>query len=1010
MARSMWDRYCRGVDAIIFVVDSHDRAKLETARFELHSLLDQSSLVGVPLLVLGNKNDLEGAMPVQELIKALQLETIQNRPVSCYSVSSFLNILEWNLTILDQVFDEDPAQRMIQKYYNKEKERFLAWENSLSRHIRTRAQHLLGHPRRVQIRAVLPYRLSRRNLLRKLRHDGSIQKEGASELFILEMLTYHFKDQLASVSLNDVLGALEPDNEGVTLNLKSRLEEELSRERARKSVIVALWGVLPLATGRTMNWKQFSLLVERLMPEQDPKGGLRGDRSKTLVLEGLGLTGLKSNTAVGAVVQPRRQGSARTLTEIRTTVAVAPPEKAARMGERSDLELRPFPGESGWESANWEPYAPDGGVDSPMPSTDSIAFGYDAAYQSDEPIPAPVTVKSKLSKVLISKARTRLPRRDVVVPNGVLRAKSSRLRQPRATVLAFPKVRPPSPKTSVSGVTLVNDLIPYVPDGSSNHPLRRLLRDADKEVPVPQLAHGLDRVLFQPAVHWVQDPNSGAYNFPPQLQHIPSVKSFAFEKVSRFIRSSEDSELWSMAIRNRRKFTGSTSSLTFIMTHLYCLMSRCRRVDISPMSLEYIDMNTKFTSGMRSPGSVFIKHSAGVYAFDGSSGADDDIGLSDRNVLSWMGTMLEKYLTLPPNEFDGLLRSTSDQSLKTVTRGEAYQYSASKKFVMRSQLDCVDPRLPGTGYFDIKTRAAVAIRHDRLNYERASGYQIRTLHGLFESFEREYYDLIRSAMIKYNFQARIGHMDGIFVAYHNTAKIFGFQYLSLSEMDDRLFGGRLAGDRVFAKCVELLEHLADAATSIWPAKDIKCTFESTASCMRLWVQPVAKTVNAPITELTLRVENWINGELVQGTPDLNNVGDKWSVRFNISKATEVTDASVKERFQSASRKQYEVTKMVLPEGVSSDSHEEILKMWEDIDFGGPALPAVKPNLKTERDMERFKEMFGRPYPLVLETRRLAQKGRLEEEEAANGCEEGVEEVVSSDSETTTSESESSLPS
>ncbi|KAG8998931.1 hypothetical protein FRB94_006514 [Tulasnella sp. JGI-2019a] len=92
--RSMWDRYCRGVDAIIFVVDSNDRAKLETARFELHSLLDQSTLVGVPLLVLGNKNDLEGAMPVQELIKALQLEAIQNRPVSCYSVSQILGILD----------------------------------------------------------------------------------------------------------------------------------------------------------------------------------------------------------------------------------------------------------------------------------------------------------------------------------------------------------------------------------------------------------------------------------------------------------------------------------------------------------------------------------------------------------------------------------------------------------------------------------------------------------------------------------------------------------------------------------------------------------------------------------------------------------------------------------------------------------------------------------------------------------------------------------------------------
>lgn len=36
---------------------------------------------------------------------------------------------------------------------------------------------------------------------------------------------------------------------------------------------------------------------------------------------------------------------------------------------------------------------------------------------------------------------------------------------------------------------------------------------------------------------------------------------------------------------------------------------------------------------------------------------------------------------------------------------------------MRSQLDCYDPRLPGTGVFDLKTRAALPIRYDIMNYE-----------------------------------------------------------------------------------------------------------------------------------------------------------------------------------------------------------------------------------------------------------------------------------------------------
>ncbi|EJU01519.1 Arl8a protein [Dacryopinax primogenitus] len=85
--RNMWDRYCRGTNAIVFVVDAADKDKIDTARFELHNLLDRPHLAGVPLLVLGNKNDLEGHLPVNELIPLLQLDRIQNRPVSCYSCS-----------------------------------------------------------------------------------------------------------------------------------------------------------------------------------------------------------------------------------------------------------------------------------------------------------------------------------------------------------------------------------------------------------------------------------------------------------------------------------------------------------------------------------------------------------------------------------------------------------------------------------------------------------------------------------------------------------------------------------------------------------------------------------------------------------------------------------------------------------------------------------------------------------------------------------------------------------
>ncbi|KAL2911988.1 ADP-ribosylation factor-like protein 8B [Polyrhizophydium stewartii] len=86
--RSMWERYCRGVNAIVYVVDSADHAKLPSSRMELHNLLDRQLLAGIPVLVLGNKNDLPEALSEDELIDQLELKSITNREVACYSISA----------------------------------------------------------------------------------------------------------------------------------------------------------------------------------------------------------------------------------------------------------------------------------------------------------------------------------------------------------------------------------------------------------------------------------------------------------------------------------------------------------------------------------------------------------------------------------------------------------------------------------------------------------------------------------------------------------------------------------------------------------------------------------------------------------------------------------------------------------------------------------------------------------------------------------------------------------
>jgi len=57
-------------------------------------------LEGVPLLVLGNKNDIEGSLQEKGLIEAMDLNSIKDRTVACYSIScknnvNIENVMKW---------------------------------------------------------------------------------------------------------------------------------------------------------------------------------------------------------------------------------------------------------------------------------------------------------------------------------------------------------------------------------------------------------------------------------------------------------------------------------------------------------------------------------------------------------------------------------------------------------------------------------------------------------------------------------------------------------------------------------------------------------------------------------------------------------------------------------------------------------------------------------------------------------------------------------------------------
>lgn len=324
---------------------------------------------------------------------------------------------------------------------------------------------------------------------------------------------------------------------------------------------------------------------------------------------------------------------------------------------------------------------------------------------------------------------------------------------------------------------------------------------------IPRLAHELDRTLFQPGVHFLQDPRTRIYNFTPYLKNIIKLEDFRSELLDKFVAVLKDEVLLKASTDHGARFFSSTSSMTSTLIQFYLFLNDYRVENTKRFAFP------KFTkTALNLPASMIVvpkgkgKHGDTVWAVETDKSADREI------LLGALGHCLEALLTHEPHEF-----SKYDLRVGPPPKQEPpqniYNYAQYGAFLMRSQLDCYDPRLPGKGTFDLKTRAVCSIRYDSANPNLANNtYQIWKLTGQYELFQREYHDLIRLAgLLKYLMQARIGQMDGIFVAYHNINTFFGFQYLPLEDIDKTFYS---QDEEVGLEEIRHLDDVGDALPSL----------------------------------------------------------------------------------------------------------------------------------------------------------------------------------------------------
>ena len=145
-------------------------------------------------------------------------------------------------------------------------------------------------------------------------------------------------------------------------------------------------------------------------------------------------------------------------------------------------------------------------------------------------------------------------------------------------------------------------------------------------------------------------------------------------------------------------------------------------------------------------------------------------------------------------------------------------------------------------------------------------------------------------------------MDGVMVTYHNTERIFGFQYISLDEMDERIYGPVPGiGAKVFNKSISLLEAVLEQATACYPGEvrlkqnnhnylihlthtlqTIECMFETRppGKTLDVFVRPAEWSGEGerPLTQLVVELSHTLDGEPAKALEVLRSTTQKCMLR------------------------------------------------------------------------------------------------------------------------------------
>jgi hypothetical protein len=135
-------------------------------------------------------------------------------------------------------------------------------------------------------------------------------------------------------------------------------------------------------------------------------------------------------------------------------------------------------------------------------------------------------------------------------------------------------------------------------------------------------------------------------------------------------------------------------------------------------------------------------------------------------------------------------------------------------------------------------------------------------------------------------------MDGIFVAYHNTQEMFGFEYLSLETMEQDIFGNAVVPRQQFEMSISLLEKVVEAVIDNLPHQDIELMISAPYN-NKCNIYAIPKTRGPPIA-FALSLVSTTNG-VYTTNPYEQTADDEWRIYYDLKKVEFVEAVYLQQR-------------------------------------------------------------------------------------------------------------------